>query len=177
MKTFIFATALALPLVAGSIASAAGNGNGSSVPKKPKCETGLVYDKKTKTCVIAKESNLSVDTLYDTVQELAYAGRYSDAQTVLAAMPQDDDRTLTYMGFTNRKMGNIDTAMAFYTRAIETNPSNVLARSYMGQGLVEMGQITAAIAELHAIRAHGGSGTWAEASLAKAIATGETFNY
>ena len=176
MKYFVFATALTLPLGLAAGAMAAGNGNGSA-PSKPKCEQGLVYDKKTKTCVIAKESNLDVDTLYDTVQALAYAGRYDDAQTVLAAMPQDDDRTLTYLGFTNRKMGNIDTAMAFYTRAIETNPANVLARSYMGQGLVEMGQITAAMDELKAIRAHGGTGSWAEASLAKAIATGQTFNY
>ncbi|WP_370402050.1 tetratricopeptide repeat protein [Sulfitobacter sp. JB4-11] len=176
MKYFVLAAALTLPFGATSMALAAGGGN-ESAPKKPKCQTGLVYDKKTKTCVNAQESSLDVDTLYQTVRSLAYAGRYDDAQTVLAAMPQDDDRTLTYMGFTNRKMGNVDTAMAFYTRAIEVNPSNVLARSYMGQGLVEMGQIPAAIKELHAIRAHGGTGTWAEASLAKAIATGETFNY
>lgn len=176
MKYFVLATALTLPLGAASMAMAAGGGN-ETAPSKPKCETGLVYDKKTKTCVNAQESNLDVDTLYETVRSLAYAGRYDDAQTVLAAMPQDDDRTLTYLGFTNRKMGNVDTAMAFYTRAIETNPANVLARSYMGQGLVEMGQINAAIKELQAIRDHGGTGTWAEASLAKAIASGETFNY
>ena len=174
MKSFVLAAALTLPL--GTVALAAGNGN-SSAPSKPKCEKGLVYDKKSKTCVAAQESNLDVDTLYETVRQLAYAGRYDDAQTVLAAMPQDDDRTLTYLGFTNRKMGNTDLAMAYYTTAIETNPANVLARSYMGQGLVEMGNIPAAIKELHAIRAHGGTGTWAEASLAKAIATGTTYNY
>lgn len=176
MKSFVLAAALTLPLGALSMAMAAGNGNGSA-PSKPKCEKGLVYDKKTKTCVNAQESNLDIDTLYETVRSLAYAGRYDDAQTVLAAMPQDDDRTLTYLGFTNRKMGNTDLAMAYYATAIDTNPANVLARSYMGQGLVEMGNIPAAIKELHAIRAHGGSGTWAEASLAKAIATGTTYNY
>jgi len=67
--------------------------------------------------------------------------------------------------------------MPFSPRATKPNPANVLARSYMGQGLVEMGNITAAIRELKAIRAHGGTGTWAEASLARAIASGETFNY
>ena len=57
------------------------------------------------------------------------------------------------------------------------NPSNVLARSYMGQGLVEQGNIADALVQLREIRAHGGTGTWAEASLRTAIATGQTFNY
>jgi len=95
----------------------------------------------------------------------------------LAAMPQDDDRTLTYMGFTTRKMGNAAAGMAFYTRALAVNPANILARSYMGQGMVEEGNIADALEQLRAIRAYGGTGTWAETSLRTAIATGQTFNY
>jgi len=172
MKYFVIAAALTLPFGA---AFAAGGGE-ETAPKKPKCERGYVYDKKSKTCVQA-DSRLDTDTLYQTVRELAYAGRYDDAQVVLAVMPQDDDRTLTYLGFINRKMGRADVAMAYYRQALAVNPGNILARSYMGQGLVAAGKIADALAQLRAIRAHGGSGTWAEASLRKAIATGQTFNY
>ena len=175
MKTTLLVSALTLPLIATG-AFAAGGGE-ETAPKKPKCETGQVYDKKTKSCISAKESNLDVDSLYENVRELAYAGRYADAQVVLAQMPAQDDRTLTYLGFTNRKMGNMEAAMAYYTEALRVNPSNVLARSYMGQGLVEQGKMVQAMAQLREIRAHGGSGTWAEASLRTAIATGKTFNY
>ena len=175
MKHFILTFALTLPFAATG-AMAAGGGN-ESAPKKPKCETGKIYDKKTKSCVAAQESNLDVDSLYENVRELAYAGRYVDAQVVLAQMPAQDDRTLTYMGFTNRKMGNINAAMSYYTQALRVNPSNILARSYMGQGLVGQGKMAQAIAQLREIRAHGGSGTWAEASLRTAIATGKTYNY
>ncbi|KIN64144.1 TPR domain protein [Sulfitobacter noctilucicola] len=174
MKHFILAAAFALPLA--TTAAAAGGAN-DNAPTKPKCEKGMIYDKKTKTCVSAQESNLDVDGLYENLRELAYAGRYADAELVLAQMPQDDDRTLTYRGFTQRKQGNIDAAMDFYAQALVANPANILARSYMGQGLVEQGEVTQAIAQLRAIRAHGGTGTWAEASLRTAIATGQTFNY
>ncbi len=169
----LFATVLTLALPTGLFAA----GGNDSAPSRPKCEDGQVYDKKTKKCVAAEESNLDTDALYETVRELAHAGRYVDAQTVLAAMPQDDDRTLTYLGFTNRKMGHMDVAMFYYTQALATNPSNILARSYMGQGLVEQGKISDALVQLREIRTHGGSGTWAEASLRTAIATGQTFTY
>jgi tetratricopeptide (TPR) repeat protein len=176
MKYFVMASALALPLSMGTALYAAGGGD-ETAPSKPKCKNGQVYDKKTKACVNAEESHLDTDTLYQTVRQLAYAGRYDDAQTVLAAMPQDDDRTLTYLGFTNRKMGRTDLAMSYYNRALVVNPANVLARSYMGQGFVEEGRVADALEQLRLIRSHGGSGTWAEASLRKAIAAGRTYNY
>ena len=172
MKHFALAAALTLPFGA---AFAAG-GDSTAAPSKPKCEKGYVYDKKAKECVQA-ESSLDTDMLYETVRELAYAGRYDDAQVVLAVMPQDDDRTLTYLGFTNRKMGRGALAMDYYAQALAANPGNILARSYMGQGLVEAGKVADALTQLRAIRTHGGAGTWAEASLRKAIATGQTFNY
>ncbi|MCX7560799.1 tetratricopeptide repeat protein [Sulfitobacter sp. F26204] len=175
MKQLILATTLVLPFAATG-ALAAGGGE-ETAPEKPKCKTGEIYDKKTKTCVQAEESNLDVDSLYENVRELAYAGRYVDAQVVLAQMPAQDDRTLTYLGFTNRKLGKIDVAMDYYAKALRVNPANVLARSYMGQGLVEQGKMQEAMAQLREIRAQGGSGTWAEASLRTAIATGKTFDY
>lgn len=170
---FLLATALTFALPTSLLAA----GGGDSTPSKPKCEDGQVYDEKTKKCVAAEESNLDINTLYETVRELAHAGRYVDAQTVLAVMPQDDDRTLTYLGFTNRKMGRMDVAMGYYTQALAINPANILARSYMGQGLVEQGNIADALVQLRAIRDHGGRGTWAEASLRTAISTGQTYSY
>ena len=175
MKLLALISAVALSF---AVTSAFAAGGGSEIaPKEPACETGMVYDKKTKSCVAVQDSNLDADSLYQTVRELAYAGRYVDAQIVLAQMPQNDDRTLTYLGFTNRKMGNGDLAVQYYERALAVNPANVLARSYMGQGFVSEGKISDAITQLKAIRAHGGTGTWAEASLRQAIATGQTFSY
>jgi tetratricopeptide (TPR) repeat protein len=173
--TKIFLTA-ALTLPFATAVMAAGGGS-ETAPSKPKCEEGQVYDKATKTCIDAQKDALDTQGFYENVRELAYAGRYEEAERVLSFMPQDDDRTLTYLGFVNRKQGRTDAAMAHYERALAVNPANVLARSYMGQGFVEAGDLQAAMAQLKEIRAHGGTGTWAEASLRTAIATGKSYDY
>jgi len=116
-------------------------------------------------------------TLYDAVRELAYADRFDDAQTVLDGMDQDDDRVLTYSGFTHRKLDNLELANAFYRDATTKNTYNILARSYMCQGYVEAGDTDAAIAEWREVMARGGEGAWAEASLHETIRFGLTHNY
>ena len=90
---------------------------------------------------------------------------------------QSDDRVLTYRGFTARKLGQIDVAMVFYQQALDANPDNLLARSYMGQGLVAQGDRVAALTQLREINARGGADTWAAKSLRTAIETGVTYNY
>lgn len=173
------ALALALP-VAGL---AAGSGGDRSTPPKPTqttktCLFGKVYDAATKKCVkVDKNSALDQDTLYGAVRELAYDGQYGNAQQILKVMDQDDDRVMTYWGFTHRKMGDTALAETWYIRALEANPDNILARSYMGQGYVTEGRTDDAIAQWREIMARGGEGTWAEASLREAIRSGMTFNY
>lgn len=170
----ILLTALVLSLPTGL--QAAGSGD-ATAPTKPKCKDGQVYDSNTKTCITASDHRLDDDARFETVRQLAHAGRYADAQTVLAQMDAQDDRVLTYLGFTTRKMGDVRGGMDFYDRALAANPANVLARSYMGQALVEQGRVADALVQLRAIRAHGGVGSWAEASLRTAIATGRTYSY
>jgi tetratricopeptide (TPR) repeat protein len=138
-----------------------------------------VWDASLKKCVRPDRSSyLGEDTLYDAVRELAYNGRYDDAITVLDQMPdQASDNVLTYRGFTARKQGKLELANLYYQQAIDANPDNILARSYMGQGLVEAGDKVAAMTQLREIRLRGGTGTWAETSLASAIETGKGFGY
>lgn len=166
-------------LLCPALALAAGGESGPGTTfTTTTCEKGLVWDPNEKKCVAPQESSLDDDGLYEAARELAYAGRLDDAQTVLSLMSDpEDDRVLTYMGFTNRKLGNMDAAMTFYRRALDKNPDNLLARSYMGQGHVTDGDLDLARAQLEEINARGGAGTWAEESLASAIRTGVTYNY
>jgi len=171
----------AAALFVPTLAFAAGSGS-SHPPKSTKttsvCETGQVYDTKTKSCLDVKSDLIDDDTRYDAVRELAYDGQYDRALRVLASMSNPaESRVLTYKGFIARKQGRTADAMGFYTAALDADADNILARSYMGQGLVVMGQTSAAKAQLAEIRTRGGAGTWAEASLAEAIATGVTRNY
>ena len=176
MRPAILALALALP----SFVHAA-----SEAPNPPKpspttktCKGVKVWDEKKRRCVRPRKSSLDQDGLYDAVRELAYAGRIQDAQGVLAAMrDQDDDRVLTYWGFTHRKLGNAELANSYYSRAIARNPDNLLARSYMGQGFVKEGKTSLAIEQWEEIIARGGRDSWPETSLRLALESGLTFDY
>ena len=99
-------------------------------------------------------------------------------QEVLDAMSDaQDDRVLTYKGFAYRKMGEVELGMAYYRQAIAANPDNLLARSYIGQGLAEAGEMAAARAQLTEIRTRGGRGSWPELALCMAIESGRGYSY
>lgn len=172
---------LALALVLPGIALAAGS-DSESAPEPTKttteCKKTEVWDEKTQTCVDAQSGQLDNDTLFGAVRELAYAGRADDALVVLSAMTEGQtDRVLTYLGFANRKAGNVEVGMQYYEQALIQNPDNILARSYMGQALVEMGEMELANLQLDEIVARGGAGGWPEAALRTAIQTGVTYSY
>lgn len=137
-----------------------------------------VWDPKLRRCIRPdKAGYLESNLLRDAVRELAYAQRYEAARSVLAQMNQNDDFVLTYLGFVNRKEGDLDAASAYYQAAIAQNPDNILARSYMGQGFVSENKLKMAWEQLIEIRQRGGTGTWPEAALRQAIATGAGFDY
>jgi tetratricopeptide (TPR) repeat protein len=174
-----------LPVLALICVPAMGFAAGSDDAEPPKptattteCTDGKVFDDEKKECVAPEDSSLNNDERYRAVRELAYAGQTENAMQVLAAMTEGQtDRVLTYTGFLNRQLGNWEAGIAAYELALDINPDNLLARSYFGQALVLMNETTLATAQLDEIRARGGAGTWAEASLATAILTGTTTTY
>lgn len=138
------------------------------------CEDGMIWNPETELCETpTQESRLSDDMLYQTVRELAYAGQFDLAKTVLSLMSdQSSDRVLTYRGFITRSMGDMEGGMALYNAALAVNPDNLLARSYMGQALVITGDIEGAMTQLTEIGARGGTGGWPERALLEAIENG-----
>lgn len=158
-------------------------GSEDSAPPQPTqtskdCTKDQIWDEETKTCLEAKDSRFDDDTRMKAVRELAWSGQPERALAVLAAVTEGEtDRVLTYRAFALRKSGEVEAGLALYARALQVNPDNLLARSYLGQLYVEMVEIDLARAELNEIRTRGGKGTWAELALANAIRTGRTLNY
>ena len=168
----IYAAALTLaPL------SAFAAGSETSTPEpKVTCEDGQVWNEETETCEDPSESSQTDSFLLDSAQRYAYAGHYEDAQIVLSAVKdQTDSRTLTLWGFTHRKMGNVDLGLAFYDQALTKDPNNILARSYLGEAHVNLGDYDAALTQLAEIRARGGAGSRAETLLIKAMQGGTLY--
>ncbi|NIZ10280.1 tetratricopeptide repeat protein [Pseudooceanicola sp. HF7] len=161
--------AFLLPMAAQAV------GSDDDTPPEPtesttECADGMVWDADAQSCVTAtKDSLLDTDRL-KAAHELAYHGRAGSALMVLAAL--DSPRTSqaqTLYGFSQRKLGNMAQAMVHYQAALATDPDNILARSYMGQGLIQSGDLTGALRQLREIEARGGTGTWAHAALDGAL--------
>ncbi|MBT8411080.1 MAG: hypothetical protein KJP02_04705, partial [Octadecabacter sp.] len=145
------------------------------------CAEGLIWDLATQSCLTPAASTNDDNAMMEAVRELAYAGRYGDARSVLDRLDYSDSRVLTYYGFTARKMGDMDAGMGYYRAALDVDPDNLLARSYMGQGLAERGDMAGAREQLSEIRARarlaGEGQTWSEVALRLAIESGTGPSY
>jgi protein-disulfide isomerase len=117
------------------------------------------------------------DKLYAAAREFAYAGQHENALRALrAAYDQEDPRILNYMGYNTRKLGNMQLGMTYYKRALQKDENYILARSYMGQALIEQGDVEGARVQLVEIRDRGGENTWAYRALLQSLG-GERTTY
>lgn len=134
------------------------------------CKDGKVWDKDKKECVKPQKSGFNDDELFQAAREFAYAGQYDNAITVLKlARNQDDPRILNYLGYSNRKAGRMELGMNYYRKALQRDENYILARSYMGQALLEQGDVQAARVQLVEIRDRGGENSWAYRSLQQSL--------
>lgn len=134
------------------------------------CKDGKVWDKEKKECVDAKKSSLDDDTLFKAARELAYDGQYENSLKVLDAVrDQNSARILNYRGYSNRKAGRMELGMRYYKRALQADENYILARSYMGQALIEQGKVEEAKVQLIEIRDRGGENTWAYKALLQSL--------
>jgi len=175
MENLMRLTTLTLALLPMAAIAA---GSGGDVAPKPSetttvCSDGLVWDLATQSCMSPEDSTNDDSARMNDVRELAYEGYYQAALDVLDTLENPQaPLALTYYGFAHRKAGRVALGMSYYNAALDADPNNLLARSYMGQGHVASGDMVLAQAQLTEIRMRGGRDTWAEASLVQAMATG-----
>lgn len=116
------------------------------------CNAGWVWDKQKKKCV-RKDASLDQDSLYDAGRSLAHAGRFEEAIEILSrASAKDDKRVLNYLGYSNRKLGRIDVGLEYYRRALALDPEYTLVREYMGEALLQKGDLEGALEQLVEIK-------------------------
>jgi len=102
---------------------------------------------------------------------LAKTGSYRAALGQLQAIARPDVRTLTYIGFAYRKLGDLDAAFAHYGRALAADPNFTVARAYLGEAHLVLGRRDRAGAELAEIETRCGQHCAEYADLAGHIAT------
>ena len=175
MKIFSIIIAIAIGIFPANETLAAGSGSPTTTEKSCK-KKGMVFDKTKKKCIEASRGMFDDDTLFLSTRNLAYDGKFDQAIHLLQlAENQDDPRILNFLGFSNRKKGRLTIALSYYERALEIDPNYILARSYMGQGMVADGNMVGAKEQLAEIRDRGRADSWAYTMLENAIKTNVTY--
>ncbi len=154
MKTAItsFAFMLSAGLMLSVPAMAAGGGDSGSSSKAKNCKRGEVWSRTQNKCV-ERSSSLDRDTIYWAGRDLAEAGRYEEAIEVLSiGADRGDKRILNYLGYSHRKAGRIDVGLTYYRQALEIDPQYTLVREYMGEALLQKGDLKGALDQLAEIR-------------------------
>lgn len=125
--------------------------------KKCKETTGKIWNKKTNKCVDAQAGELDDESIYETGRYLAKIGRYDEAITVLNYVANPNDkRVLNYLGYSYRKSGHVDVGLTYYKKSLAIDPDYVLVREYLGEALIQKGDIQGARAQLVEIEARCG---------------------
>jgi predicted Zn-dependent protease len=172
MKTAaIVATAFSLAMTIGPmLALADGGGGGGSGGANAGCQRGEVWDQRSGRCV-KQGSALPDKVLRDYAYALAKADRYDEALDTLNLLRDPNNaEALNYRGFATRKLGRVDEGIGYYLKSVAKDPHYAQVREYLGEAYVIKGDMTAANAQLDAIRGICGADCEQYKHLAEAIA-------
>jgi tetratricopeptide (TPR) repeat protein len=114
------------------------------------CDKGFAYDAGKKTCV--KTTALNDETLYNQGRMLALAGHYRPAIDTLGAVGNQTANVLTMIGYSTRKMGDVEGGIAIYYKALALDPKNLSTHEYLGEGYLAAGRVDLAELELDTLQ-------------------------
>ena len=149
-------------------------GDDDDSPRR-KCPSGKSWSDKAGKCVSQRSDALSDEDRARAGRHLALDGRFSEAIAVLESVANKDNAfVLTYLGYSHRKLGDVDLGISLYKKALEIDPENVDTREYLGEGYVTKGQLDLAYLELTEIEKRCGTSCKEYQALEKAMLSGQS---
>lgn len=122
----------------------------------PKIDCTKPANKKKPAC---KPHRSSDDAVINGAYWLSHTGKNAEALALLGTVvDQENPRFLNAMGYTTRKLGNVDGALPYYARALEIEPDYVQVREYMGEAFLAKGDLAHANEQLGEIARRCGTG-------------------
>ena len=175
-KTLSLAAVIACSLAAvpvSVLAMGSDTSSDSNEPEKPTCKSGYVYSEKKKRCVREDTGILERSDLIRHAWQKAYAGDYHEARAVFASLANEPSAEIyNGLGYSNRKLGAVETGIAYHRKALPLEPEYVLARSYLSEGYVQSGKLDLAREQLAQIGERCGKGCKEYLYLLRAIELG-----
>jgi tetratricopeptide (TPR) repeat protein len=137
---------------------------------KVSCGTGRVWSGEQQECSDSHSAALTDQDFYDEARALVDEGHFAAALDVLHRIKkQDQPRVLNYIGYTTRKLGDVDKGLEYYHKALALDPSYLRAREYLGEGYLQKGDVGKAREQLMEIADRCGDSCEEYAKLEKAI--------
>lgn len=139
----VLALALSLAVAWPMAAVAFDSGSG-----KKECPQGQTWSSDQRKCVPANAEDMLDNELTERGRQLARDGQYMAAIGVLDGVRQENSIALTYLGYSYRKLGQVERGISYYQQALAIDPDNVDTREYLGEGYVAAGQVGLARVQL-----------------------------
>lgn len=143
MRVLLALAAAALWTAAATPSHAAGTDSPPPKPAHDKTKSAQHDKSKSKQTRSNREDTWQVD--YRRAVTLIKADKFADGLRALEALNRPDDaNVLNYMGYANRKLGNMDKARSYYEAALKIDPEHKGALEYYGEFKVIEGDLDAA---------------------------------
>jgi tetratricopeptide (TPR) repeat protein len=101
---------------------------------KTSCAAGQAWSSRTDACVDGRSAALSDEDLYLAAGELVLDARYAEALPMLLRIKErNNPQVLNLIGYSTRKLGDIDKGIDYYHQALAVDPGYTKARQYLGE--------------------------------------------
>jgi len=139
---------------------------------KVSCGGGRVWQGESQACIDAHSAALTDQDFYDEARALVDEGQYAASIDILHRIKkQEQPRVLNYIGYSTRKLGDVDKGLDYYHQALALDPNYLRAREYLGEGYLQKGDVASARDQLMEIAERCGDACEEYAKLEKAIVT------
>jgi tetratricopeptide (TPR) repeat protein len=141
------------------------------------CGTGQVWSSGVEACLDGNSASLTDDDLYLAGRDLGQQAHYAEALKLFFRIKnREQARVLSSIGYSTRKLGDVDKGIDYYHQALAIDPGYTKVREYLGEAYLQKGDVVKAKEQLMEIADRCGGPCEDYELLVKAIAahvTGE----
>jgi tetratricopeptide (TPR) repeat protein len=113
------------------------------------CGTGQVWSSGVEACLDGNSASLTDDDLYLAGRDLGQQGHYAEALKLFFRIKnREQARVLSSIGYSTRKLGDVDKGIDYYHQALAIDPGYTKVREYLGEAYLQKGDVVKAKEQL-----------------------------
>ncbi|HSA67217.1 MAG TPA: tetratricopeptide repeat protein [Methyloceanibacter sp.] len=113
------------------------------------CATGQIWSSDAGACVDGNSASLTDDDLYLAGRDLGQEAHYAEALKLFFRIKnREQARVLSSIGYSTRKLGDVDKGIDYYHQALAIDPGYTKVREYLGEAYLQKGDVVKAKEQL-----------------------------